>query len=256
MSKIAAESLVPLDLFEEIFPIQIDLAYKKPAPANIFGILYRPEARLWLCEPLAKVVLLASAYATAKGMKLILYDGLRTTEAQKRMVECPIVSKNPQWLQEPGRLISPPGAGGHPRGMAIDMTIAHHDGTPVDMGTDFDFLSPKSDARSNAAHRQYARMEDHVRENRRILDEAVDSAAMALRTDIVFLPEEWWDFRFDADMIKRHSPLSDADVPPQMRMTDEVPESAGRRDLPEEHFKTMQKRIVTDLEPLIAKIKR
>lgn len=218
MRKIPAEKLIPMDAFAD--RLSIDLVYANPAsPLNIFGAVYRPQARLWLHESLAQIVALAGLYLKEQGFTLLLYDGLRTVEAQERMANSPIARANPRWLQEPGRLLSPPGAGAHPRGMAIDMTIAKADGTPIDMGTPFDYLAPDPSPETNPAHRAYIKMSEQIRANREILNNAVRRAAGELKIDINLLAEEWWDFRLPASLYKEYAPISDADLPPSMRMT-------------------------------------
>ena len=53
------------------------------------------------------------------------------------------VKDNLHWLEEP-RLLSPPGAGGHLRGMAIDIGLEDAQGRLLDMGTVFDYLAEDS----------------------------------------------------------------------------------------------------------------
>jgi D-alanyl-D-alanine dipeptidase len=70
---------------------------------------------------------------------------------------------------------------GHSRGSTIDMTLARADGTELDMGTPFDFFSPKSwPAASNITAEQRA--------NRMRL------AAAMQRHGFRAYPKEWWHF--------------------------------------------------------------
>ena len=70
---------------------------------------------------------------------------------------------------------------GHSRGSTIDMTLARADGTELDMGTPFDFFSPKSwPAASNITAEQRA--------NRMRL------AAATQRHGFRAYPKEWWHF--------------------------------------------------------------
>src|SRR5690606_17236675 len=98
------------------------------------------------------------------------------------------------WLEEPNRLLSPPGGGAHPRGMAIDMSLQTADGRDVDMGTVFDYLAENAAAEHNPAHRDYPQMSDEVRTNRAILTKAMIEAARDLGLPLAPLPQEWWDF--------------------------------------------------------------
>lgn len=255
MKKIAPEALVPMDIFTEDFPLRIDLAYCKPAPENIFGVIYRPQARLWLHRDLAKIVLLASAWAFKNhNLQIVLYDGLRTVEAQKRMQQSPIVQKNPGWLEGPTRLLSPPGAGAHPRGMAIDLSLVTADGKLVDMGTAFDYLAEKPDVAFNPAHRDYASLGDEIKANRKKLETAMRTASHALAIPLLALPQEWWDFRLLETIYGEYAPLSDQDLPPQMRMTNDYIEFAGPKNFPAAHFESLKNEIYAEIDPALAAI--
>lgn len=123
MKNIDESTLVPMELFAGRFPVSVQLAYALDAPPNIFGQIYAVDARLWLHRDLAKIVLAAATIANQRsGVSFVLYDGLRTSDAQAKMAESAIVKANPQWMEEP-RLLSPPGSGAHPRGMAIDISL-------------------------------------------------------------------------------------------------------------------------------------
>ncbi len=133
------------------------------------------------------------------------------------MRETPIVKANPHWIQDPTRLISDPGQGGHPRGMAVDIVLETQDGRLVDMGTRFDYFSP--DPAINPARRGFPGLTDEARRNRQILEDAMVAAARNLGKPLLPLPSEWWDFRFPGVYSGRYAPLSDRDLPPDMRMT-------------------------------------
>lgn len=222
MKTIDPQDLFPMDMFEGAFPLRVDLAYALDTPPNIFGTVYGAGARLWLHRDLAKIVLLAARIAHEhSGHVMVLYDGLRTKEAQGRMAQSAIVKANPQWMQEP-RLLSPPGAGAHPRGMAIDVSLMDASGQLLDMGTVFDHLSENPAASHNPAHRAYAGLSDHHRANRTMLDAAMTAAAARLGSAFLPLPQEWWDFRLPPEVFAAYEALSDADLPPEMRMVSPV----------------------------------
>ena len=198
--------------------IQINLAYAHDAPPNIFGKIYRDDARLWLHKLLAEIVQRAAGFAARDGFSLLLYDGLRTCDAQAAMGESAIVKANPGWMEEP-RLLSPAGGGAHPRGMAIDLTLIDDAGAILDMGTDFDFLAENSAPEHNPAHRQHPYLSDQVRANRARLDSYMMRASEETGTPLLLLPQEWWDFRLPAEIYEAYAPLSDSDLPDHMRMT-------------------------------------
>jgi D-alanyl-D-alanine dipeptidase len=239
--------LVPMDIFADAVPVRIDVAYTQDFPKSFCGVIYRPGARLWLHRDLAQVVVRAAAGAGKAGLGLILYDGLRTTEAQGLMRETAIVRANPQWLEGDTRMLSPPGKGAHPRGMAIDLTLCASDGTALDMGTDFDAMpeggaGPGPD--TNRAHRETPHISDVARANREQLTRLMMDGAMASAQFLMPLAQEWWDYRLMPMVYDRYAPLSDAELPAQMRMTDQCKEPPRTPDFPQAHFKTMRDEIL------------
>lgn len=217
MKKIKPESLVSMDIFEKEGGLRIELAYARSDNLLLGEAVYRPDARLWLHKDLAEIVVAAAKTVKQQGLLMVVYDGLRTVEAQQKMLETARVKANPQWLREP-RLLSSPGMGGHPRGMAVDVALERN-GKLLDMGTAFDYLAEKSDPANNPAHRQHPKLSDEARSNRQILDEAMIGAAKALNRPLLALPQEWWDFRLPKEIYEAYAPLSDPDLPPEMRMT-------------------------------------
>ncbi len=235
--------LVPIDIFADAAPVRVDVAYTQDFPKSFCGIIYRPDARLWLHRDLAQVVVRAALAAGRDGLGVILYDGLRTTEAQALMRETAIVRENPQWLEGDTRMLSPPGKGAHPRGMAIDLTLCAPDGAALDMGTAFDAM-PENGAGpgpdTNHAHRDTPHITDEARANRERLTRYMMDGAMRSAQFLMPLPQEWWDYRLMPMVYDRYAPLSDADLPVQMRMTDRCAEPPRTPDFSPAHFKTMR----------------
>ena len=197
--------------------IRIDLAYARDDNYLFGERIYKEDAQLFIYEALADIVLDVAQSVKEQGYRLVLYDSLRTSDAQARMLETQNVKDNPQWLEEP-RLLSPPGKGAHPRGMAVDCSLETMNGELLDMGTVFDFLAEDASAEVNAAHRAHPYLSDAVKANRKILDNAFDAAAHKLGIALFPLPQEWWDFRLTPAYTDQYAPLSDADLPPHMRM--------------------------------------
>lgn len=224
MKKITANKLVCMNDYEDGHPIRIELAYAQ-ADNLLFGeVIYKDSAQFWLYEDLAETVLRAAQDVhAAYGYCMVLYDGLRTVEAQVKMLETQRVQDNPQWLQEP-RLLSTAGAGGHPRGMAVDVSLETDGGELLDMGTNFDFLAEDSSPENNPAHREYKALSPDVIKNRNVLNNAILGASERLvnkeiiEMPIEVLPQEWWDFRAPREFYERFAPLSDDDLPEEMRM--------------------------------------
>ena len=211
--------LIAMDTLAAQTPLRVDIVYAQPQhPENMFKeAIYRPDARLWLHREFASIVTLAAKRChAAHGYVFVLKDGLRTVEAQEKICNTAIVRANPHWLQEP-RLFSPPGKGGHPRGMAIDIILETEDGRILDMGTAFDYLTP--DPAANPAARDFAGISDEAKRNRRILEDFMVAAASDLQKPLLPLPAEWWDFRFPKEVLDLYAPIHDRDLPPAMRMT-------------------------------------
>lgn len=222
MTRPLTDMLIPMDLFAGFAPVRIDLVYANPVHArNIFArALYHPQARLWLHDDLAAIVLRAAAHLHRHyGWITVLKDGLRTVEAQEMMQETDIVKANPHWsgAAVEKRLLSSPGNGAHPRAMAIDVGFIDKNGRDVDMGTPFDFFT--SDPNNNPAARAYTNFPDAVLDRRRIAEDAFTSAAATFNLPLVPLASEWWDYRFPADLYNLFPALHDADLPEWMRMT-------------------------------------
>jgi zinc D-Ala-D-Ala dipeptidase len=220
MQSINPETLRSMSALSGRYPFKIDLAYAR-ADNLLFGEqIYKSSAQLWLHHDLAAIVIEAAQRCHDRtGYQFVLYDGLRTVEAQEKMLHTRRVQQNPHWLEEP-RLLSPPGKGGHPRGMAIDIGLVDQNGALPDMGTPFDFLAQNPAPATNMAHRDYPGLSPEVVANRTILTSAMMNAARSLSLPLLALPQEWWDFRLPPGIYDQYKPLRDRDLPPPMRMVE------------------------------------
>lgn len=217
---IGPDDLVDLAGYTATHPLRIDIVYAQPEhPDNIFKCgIYRPQAKMWAHRSFAPIILRAAQLCHSRHKYIFeLKDCLRTTEAQDLMTRTEIVKANPRWLQEPNRLLSPPGKGGHPRGMAVDIILLTEAGEQVDMGTAFDHLT--TDHANNPAARNYTNFPPAILEHRKMLEDAMMDAARELGHALLPLPQEWWDFRFMPDHSNKYAPVSDANLPPEMRVT-------------------------------------
>jgi D-alanyl-D-alanine dipeptidase len=220
LKKIRPDDLIALDDYVTTRPIAIDLVYaQENHDDNMFQTgIYRKDAKMWCHRELAPIILHAADLCWQRA-KLVfeLKDCLRTVEAQEAMRDSDIVRANPQWLEGPARLLSPPGAGGHPRGMAVDIILVDVDGEEVDMGTPFDFLT--TDRENNPAARDYKNLSADILKHRKLLEDCMRDAAKAAGRELLPLPQEWWDFRFPYSYSNQFEPIRDANLPPDMRMT-------------------------------------
>lgn len=213
--------LIAFDMFRDDFPIAIDCVYADAThPENFFKTaLYKKEARIWGHIDVVAITLLASRIIHEQAHYITqIKDCLRPIEAQRAMGETDIVKQNPHWLSPPVQLISKPGMGGHPRGMAVDIVLIDNNGQAVDMGTPFDYFTPDPD--NNPAARDFKDLPQEILDNRALLENAMVKAAHLLGHEIMPLPEEWWDFRFLPSVYNQYDPLSDTDLPSMMRMCD------------------------------------
>lgn len=239
MKKIFLEHLIPMDIFTACEPIKIDLVYaQKDHPHNFFKeVIYQKNSKLWAHKDLAVIILLtARKLYQDHGYILELKDCMRTFEAQAAMQETKIVKANPQWMKQPDPLLSTPGARSHPRAMAIDVCVYDSDNKEVDMGTHFDFMGLES-------HREYTEFPQEILNNRKILENTFMQSAEKLKFPFLALPSEWWDFRFPAAYSEKFEALCDADLPPQMQMTQQIDNNIP--DFPQEHFDKLAEDIIT-----------
>ncbi|MFA5592723.1 MAG: M15 family metallopeptidase [Micavibrio sp.] len=218
-------------------PYAINLVYAAANHAeNIFGIAaYHSAAPLILHRDLARIVILTSRILHRRhGWALVLKDGLRPVEAQQALMDSEIARQNPQWLADGApRLLSPPGQGAHPRGMAVDVGVAG-----IDFGTGFDEMTAQS-------ARAYTGFDADIIENRAILEQAFMEAAEKLSLPLLPLPSEWWDFRFPAAYYQVYAPLGDRDLPPALRMIEKAPHTSAGNDAP--HFDKLAKEVLNSL---------
>lgn len=216
---VTADDLVALDDYTSTHPLRIDLVYAQAEhPDNIFKTaIYKKDARMWGHRKFVPIVLRAAELCHAQtGWFFELKDCLRTVESQAAMAQTAIVKANPHWLEEPNRLLSPPGMGGHPRGMAVDIVLIDAEGMPLDMGTPFDYFS--ADRTVNPSARDYLEFSPAVLDRRQKLEQWMMQAAASLDLPLLPLPQEWWDFRFPKDVYNVYAPVSDAYLPAEMRM--------------------------------------
>lgn len=220
LKKISPDDLVPIDQYCGDYPVTVDLVYAQAGHKdNVFGCaIYRPDARMWGHRDIIDLTLRAAELCHAeRGWFFEIKDCLRTTDAQELMLKTDAVKANPHWTQEETRLLSLPGKGGHPRGMAIDIILRDAAGMEIDMGTPFDFLTRNPAV--NPAARNWREFPEDILANRKLLENCMTRAAKEKNRELLPLPQEWWDFRFPHSYTGLFAPLSDKDLPAHMRMT-------------------------------------
>lgn len=208
LSPTTPQMLVDMSQYVSTHPLKITVLYSDPNhPDNHMGQVYPVGFPLLLRRELAEVVCRAAQIAQERfGWTLELLDGFRPVWAQKKMWE------NGDY---PAHMLSKPGNGAHPRGLAIDLQPYDHAGNPVDMGTSVDHLT--DDPSDNPASRSYTNFRDSGRswavwENRARLDYCMWSAANELKFPLWPLPQEWWDYRVPKSIYEAMLPL-DIQIP-------------------------------------------
>jgi D-alanyl-D-alanine dipeptidase len=211
MEKLDIKDFVPVSAFKGM-NVEEDVVYANEGHSdNHFDDLYGDKAGVWMHKDIAAITLLAaSCLKKSHGWTLKINDCLRSIEAQEKMTTKGF---------DPS-LVSLPGSGAHPRGMAIDIEPIDRDGNLVDMGTNFDFFTLNMN--DNPAARNYANFGDfdrtsEIRENRSKLTDSFLWAANKLGRKINPLPQEWWDYRFPDSVVDKYEPMSEKDMPPYMR---------------------------------------
>ncbi len=114
--------------------ILLDIRYATPDTIAGRALYRRPVA---LLTPLARERLLAAAArARSLGLRLRVFDAFRPLEVQEALWQA---LPDPRYVSNPAE-----GTALHPRGVAVDLTLADPGGTSLAMGTGFDEMSPLS----------------------------------------------------------------------------------------------------------------
>ena len=113
--------------------VQVDLRYA--TDRNFFKARLYDDNHAWLLEPTARKLCQAAVLVAARGLVLIVLDAYRPLAVQDLMW---------QILPDPA-FVAPSSRGSiHNRGAAVDVTLAHHDGSPVAMPSEFDEFSERA----------------------------------------------------------------------------------------------------------------
>ena len=164
-----------VEITPEEYGVALDIRYA--TPDNITGRPIYPHARLFLRPEAARHLRRASALARAANLKLVLFDGYRPTAAQEAL-----------WKACPDEnYVHPPWKGSmHTRGVAVDLTLADRNGRPLDMGTPFDDMSPRSHPTSTEVAAEAIR-------NRMWL------AGLMVSAGFEAIETEWWHFQLPGE---------------------------------------------------------
>lgn len=126
-------------------------------------------------------------------LTLLVFDGVRPRSVQQFMWD---ILDMP--LNEKTKFVSNPKNGSvHNYGAAVDITIAHLNGTPVDMGADYDDIRHIAYPRYEQAYLDSGMLSLEQIENRKLLRETMRAGGFS------GIQTEWWHFnRYSRDVCK------------------------------------------------------
>ncbi|MEE3626237.1 D-alanyl-D-alanine dipeptidase [Nitrospirillum sp. BR 11752] len=153
------------------FDVDLDLRYATADNLTGSPLYARPACLLHpeAAERLARAVVRAGAL----GLRLRVFDAYRPPQAQWALWRA---------LPDPVFIADPRSGSNHTRGVAVDLTLAQADGTPLEMGTCFDDMSPQ-------AHHGDDTVSPAAQRNRALL---LGIMAVAGWTHY---PAEWWHYQ-------------------------------------------------------------
>lgn len=163
-------SLVDLEEVSSLFSMEIRYA----TDANFLNEPLYDCAKCLLLPEVAEAVMNANYYFCDRGYKIKIFDCYRPLSVQKKMWE---KVPNPIYVADPAK------GSAHNRGAAIDLTLVTLEGTPLDMGTNYDFFG-------RAAHTNNFNLPKQVLTNRKLLQEGM------LQFGFATIQSEWWHFNY------------------------------------------------------------
>jgi len=115
-------------------------------------------------------------------LTLLVYDGVRPRSIQRKMWALVVNTPSEGYVANPER------GSVHNFGSAVDLTVATLDGTPLDMGTPFDYFGKLAQPRHEAHFLKTGKLTQQQIDNRRILRDAMTQAGFQ------YIKIEWWHF--------------------------------------------------------------
>lgn len=113
----------------------IDLDLRYATTDNITGVPIYRNAIAYLHPTAHGALMRAAGLAQAQGLRLRVFDAYRPASAQRAL-----------WsrLPDPTFVADPALGSNHTRGIAVDLTLSDAGGRPLEMGTGFDDMTPRS----------------------------------------------------------------------------------------------------------------
>lgn len=161
-----------VDISPPHFDLLVELAYA--TSNNVTGkAFYRTDARPYLHPKAVECLRVAIDLARPLGYRLKIFDAYRPLEGQWALWNA---SPDPEFVADPAN------GGPHNRGVALDLTLADAAGRELDMGTDFDALTPLS-------HHGRIDIAPAAQRNRLMLLGLMTAAGFEFYTN------EWWHYQ-------------------------------------------------------------
>lgn len=165
--------------------ILVDLRYSSTnnfLNEDVYGGLMKVYLQPSIAEDLAKCQ--RKLQEIDSTLTLLVYDGVRPRSVQQKMwdiLEMPIGEKV--------KFVSNPKNGSiHNYGAAVDLTIANIDGTPLDMGADFDDIRKIAYPRLEAQFLESGELTQQQVDNRKLLRKVMKAGGF------YNIQTEWWHF--------------------------------------------------------------
>jgi D-alanyl-D-alanine dipeptidase len=160
---------------EPMLPVEVLFDMRYATTNNVLGeVLYRGEDAVpRLDEPAAKALVYAAELLIYQGFRPVIWDAFRPKPIQARLTA---FNRDPHYVLDVE-------SSNHPKGLAVDLTLADMQGNLLDMGTDFDNFTP-------LAHAGNTELDWQPRSKRGVLAKQMESAGFRQ------WPYEWWHFDF------------------------------------------------------------
>jgi D-alanyl-D-alanine dipeptidase len=151
--------------------------------------VYGDLSRAYLQPEMARRLAAAAAMLKKNhpGYKLLVYDAARPNSVQYDLWNALDDLKIPEG-KKPMYVADPKIGSNHNFGCAVDLTVADVNGTPLDMGTKYDFFGPLAYPRSEQEMLRQGKLTSRQFNNRLILRKVMTQAGFKQNTT------EWWHY--------------------------------------------------------------
>lgn len=164
--------------------LRVELVYA--TAENFLGqAVYSGITRAWLHPDAAGKLLAAHRLLKQErpGWRFVIYDAARPMSVQRKMWALVRRTDKTNYVSNPAN-----GGGLHNYGLAVDLTILDENGTPLPMGTPFDYFGEEAHTDNEGALLENKRITRAEYENRRLLRRIMRKAGFRS------IPYEWWHF--------------------------------------------------------------